>query len=58
MKITVTIDLDRLAQFGGGDEPVAEFLNRMARERQTGGKFAWTRTVANVGTIDRIERAA
>lgn len=55
MKLTLTIDTDRLAQYGGGDEPLIDFVNRVAHEARTGGKHVWTKTVANVGTIDRAQ---
>jgi hypothetical protein len=56
MKVTVTIDLDRLEEFGGGDEAVAEFLKRAVASKLSGGRgIVWSYTVANVGTVDAIE---
>ena len=58
MKVTVTVDTERLAKFGGGDEHVLEFFRRMAAESKTGSSIAWTTTCANVGTIDKLEVSA
>ena len=52
-EITVTVDLDRLERFGGGDEPVLAFLRRVASNAATGGDVVWTSTLANVGRIEK-----
>ncbi len=55
MKVTVTIDTERLPKFGGENESIGDFFARMEDDALRGGKVVWTRTVANVGTIDKVE---
>jgi hypothetical protein len=54
MKLIVTIDLDRLAQYGNGetvDHLLQELPQRMRGEGAQG--VIWTRNTANVGSWSR-----